>query len=200
MKPNYCSQPNVPECAFCNLVNYGLDCHKNPIPRGEAGEPSKYQQVYDYLPQFNPSAKTPHLDALEKAGLLDMLSIQQAGAVVIIAQTAFCAGRASMHAEKLDDDIVWVDDIGMLERQDGAWRVISECNIAVEAVKIRARDAELGIGYTVEQYAIWEAEYDAKIKISAGAVLGSIKSERKTESSRKNGLLGGRPRKTPKSE
>jgi hypothetical protein len=200
MKPNYCSRPDVPECWLCSLVNYGLDCNNNPIPRQPEGEPSKYQLVYDHpvLRHYVPSEKAPHLDVLEKVGLLDALTPDQLAAIVIIAQSAFRTGQASMQAEKLDNDAVWIDGVGMLERQpDGNWKVTG-VSAGADAAKIRAREAELGISYTAEQYAVWEAAYDARVKISAAATLGSIRSERKTASSRANAGKPPRPGSRPR--
>lgn len=191
MKPDYCTIPNVTECMYCNLVNYGLDCANNPIPVSqEEIVPSKYQQVYDYLPQYNPSAKTPHLDAIRQAGLLEVLSIEKAAEVVIIVQTAYQRGRASAGAEKIDTDAVWLDGVGMIERQpDNTW-LVTGYDAARDAAMIRACEAELGTGFSTEQYNVWAKSY-------AAAALGSIKSERKSASSRKNGRLGGRPQKQP---
>lgn len=71
-----------------------------------------------------PSAKIPHIQAIEKAGLLDDLTQDQAAQVVIIAQAAYQRGRAATGAEKIDADAVWVNGIGAIEKQtDGAWKV-----------------------------------------------------------------------------
>jgi hypothetical protein len=128
MKPDYCSRPDVPACHLCSLVSYGLDCYNNPInpilTSNDAGEPSKYQQVYDALPKYVPSEKTPHIDALEAAGLLDALTVDQAALAVVIAQTAYRRGQASRGAEKIDNDAVWLYGVGGLEKQpDGTWKL-----------------------------------------------------------------------------
>lgn len=125
MKPDYCNCPDVPACHLCSLASYGLDCYNNPIPTDDnAGEPSKYQQVYDALPKYVPSEKTPHIDALKKAGLLDVLTAEQAAQVVVIAQTAYRNGQRSQGAERIDNDAVWLDGVGGLEKQpDGTWKL-----------------------------------------------------------------------------
>lgn len=125
MKPDYCSRPEVPACHLCSLVSYGLDCYSNPIPTDDdTGEPSKYQRVYDALPKYVPSEKTPHIDALEATGLLDALTVEQAAQVVVIAQTAYRNGQRSQGAEKIDNDAVWLDGVGGLEKQpDGTWKL-----------------------------------------------------------------------------
>jgi hypothetical protein len=61
MTTNYCSQNNG-DCKTCSLVNYGRDCHNNPIQTcATCGErtPSKehFQAVYDDL-GFAPAVDT----------------------------------------------------------------------------------------------------------------------------------------------
>lgn len=124
-KPAYCTQPDVAECVYCSLVNYGLDCANNPIPGyGQISEPTKRQQVYDYLrlAAYVPSAIEPHLDALDQAGLIDQLSVEQLVTICRLMQSAYSHGRSSTGAEMIDNDAVWLDGIGGLERQpDGTW-------------------------------------------------------------------------------
>lgn len=94
-------------------------------PDREEEEPSKAQQVYVHptLRKYTPSEKTPHIDALDTAGLLDALTIDQCAAVVIIAQTAYQNGQRAQGAERIDNDAVWLDGVGGLERQpDGLWK------------------------------------------------------------------------------
>lgn len=88
-------------------------------------EPSRYSLVYDHplLNGYVPSAKTPHLDALQAAGLLDVLTPEQAAEVVIIAQTAYRNGQASMGAERIDTDAIWVNGVGMIEVVSGEWKL-----------------------------------------------------------------------------
>ncbi len=84
--------------------------------------PSKTQQVYNQLSKLLPSEKSPHIDALEIAGLIDQLPIDQLCSIVILMQTAYRNGQFSRGAEKIDNDIVWVDGIGGIERQpNGTW-------------------------------------------------------------------------------
>lgn len=168
MKPNYCSRPNVTECAICSLVNYGLDCYNNPIPQAE-GEPSKYQQVYDHrlIRHYVPSEKTPHLDALEKAGLLDALTADQLAQIVILAQTAYRNGQASTGAERVDNDAVWLNGVGGIEKQpDGTWKLTMP---------------DKGVD-----------------KSSAAAALGRSKSPAKAAAARENGKRGGWPKGKPR--
>lgn len=123
MKPDYCTNTNVATCSTCNLVNYGLDCHNNPVTSATAPL-SKYQQVYDALRQLVPSEKTPHLDALEDRQLLDDLTVDQATIIVQLMQSAYRNGQASQGAEKIDGDAVWINGVGAIECQpDGTWKL-----------------------------------------------------------------------------
>ena len=46
-KPNYCIYPKTDNCLDCHLVNYGLDCHNNPVAveRDESYAPSNWEQA-----------------------------------------------------------------------------------------------------------------------------------------------------------
>jgi hypothetical protein len=168
MKPNYCTT-NCESCSSCNLTNYGLDCENNPI-LAEYAEPSKYQRVVNALREKNyvPSAITPHLDALGSAGLIDALTMEQLVQIVIIAQTAYRNGQQSTGAELIDNDAIWINGIGGLEKQpDGTWKLTMP-------------------------------DKPNAIAAALGRLGGSVKSERKSSASRENGKLGGRPRKEKK--
>lgn len=108
-----------------SLSSYGRDRYNNPIPTDDDSiEPSTWTLAYTHptLARYVPSEKIPHLDALQAAGLLDQLTVDQVAAIVIIAQTAYRNGQRAQGAEKIDNDAVWVDGIGGIERQpDGAW-------------------------------------------------------------------------------
>lgn len=136
MKPNYCTQPDVEDCTYCNLVNYGLDCQNNPVAIFEVPQ-SKYHMVLNHstLHHYTPSEKTPHIDALDGAGLLDVLSVDQLASIVIIAQAAYRNGQASQKAELIDSDAVWLDGVGTLEKQgDGTWKLTTLDKSAAAAV------------------------------------------------------------------
>jgi hypothetical protein len=168
MKPNYCT--NLCEsCSGCNLTNYGLDCENNPI-QAEYVEPSKYQQVIDLLRAkcYVPSTITPHLDALESAGLIDALTVEQLVQIVIIAQTAYRNGQQSTGAELIDNDAIWINGIGGLEKQpNDIWKLTMP-------------------------------DKPNAIAAALGRLGGSVKSDAKAAASRENGKLGGRPRKEKK--
>jgi len=135
----------------------------------ENEEQSKYQQVYRHrdLLILLPSAKEPHLDALAAAGLLDQLSIDHLVIVVKLMQTAYQKGRSSTGAEKIDNDAIWLNGVGGLEKQpDGTWVLTMLDKPGAVAASV------------------------------AAATLGSIKTERKSKTSANNGRKGGRPRKT----
>lgn len=131
--------------------------------------PSKYSMVYDHelLLTYVPSAKAPHINAIQESGLLDELTPAQAAKVVIIAQSAYQNGRSAQGAEKIDKDAVWVDGIGGIGRQsDGTWVLSmpdkSDTSIAAAAL---------------------------------GSKGGSVTSEAKAAAARANGRKGGRPKK-----
>ena len=136
-------------------------------------EPSIYTLVYNHptLRHYVASHKTPHLDALAKAGLLETLTVDQAAAIVIIAQTAYQNGQRAQGAERIDNDAVWLDGVGGLERQaDGTWR------LTMPDGGLETMAAELG---------------------RRG---GSVSSEAKAAAARANDKRGGRPRKNTQPE
>lgn len=119
------------------------------------------------LPGLLPSEVEPHITALEAAGIYAALTPEQQAGIIRLMQTAYRAGQASRQAEKLDDDGVWIDGVGGLERQpDGAWKLITP------------DEPEL-----------------SRIAAALGQRGGAAKSERKAATSAANGKLGGRPKK-----
>ncbi len=141
-----------------------------PLDSDDDGEqPSKAEQVYRAVRPLLPSESYPHITALGEAGLLDDLTVEQAAAVVRLMQAAYRKGQAAQGAEQIDSDAVWLDGVGMIERQnDGTWQVTGPAEGLTVAVA-----AELG---------------------RAG---GSATSEAKRQAARANGRKGGRPRNNP---
>lgn len=170
--------------------------NKHYNPEGEELRPySVRQPSHPLLPNFVPSEVEPHIAALEKAGIYDNLTQEQQATVIKLMQQAYRNGQAHQGAEKIDNDCVWVNDVGMIERQpDNTW-LITGYDAAKDAEMIRARDAELGIGYSIQQYNDWAKSYYARQLGSKG---GSATSDAKKKSSRENGKLGGRPSKKAK--
>lgn len=120
----------------------------------------------DHLRGYVPSAVLPHIEALQKVGIYDRLSVDDQGLLIKLMQQAYENGRAAQGAEKIDVDAVWVDGIGGLECQpDGSWKLTMPDNNASMAA------AALG---------------------SKG---GSVTSRAKAAAARANGRKGGRPRK-----
>lgn len=135
---------------------------------GDDEQPTKGEQVYRAAHPLGPSESWPHIGALAAAGLLDALSVEQAATIVRLMQAAYRNGQAAQGAEKVDEDYVWLDGVGGLERQpDGAWRLVDPVAAAVQAAA-----TELG---------------------RKG---GASTSEAKAAASRANGRKGGRPRKS----
>lgn len=134
----------------------------------EEDEPqSKAEQVYQAAWPLVPSESRPHIKALGQAGLLDDLTISQAATIVHLMQAAYRNGQGSRGAEKIDDDYVWLDGVGGLERQsDGTWTVTAP---------------EQGLA--------------SSVAADLGRRGGSVTSEAKRQAARANGRKGGRPRK-----
>ncbi len=121
-----------------------------------------------YLQGYTPSEVYPHIEALQAAGLYERLSEDDQGLVIKLMQAAYRNGKAAQGAERIDTDTVWLDGVGMIERQpDGTWQVTAPAGELASAVA-----AELG---------------------RAG---GSATSEAKRRAARENGRKGGRPRKS----
>lgn len=127
---------------------------------------SKAEQVYQAARPLLPSESWPHIWALSEAGLLFDLTVEQAAAIVNLMQTAYRNGRREQGAEKIDNDFVWLDGVGGLERQsDGTWTVT-------------APDQALA----------------SSVAADLGRRGGQATSEAKRAASRENGRKGGRPR------
>ena len=136
----------------------------------DEAEPSPYSLVYDHplLRHLVPSGKTPHLDTLAEQGLLDVLTTEQAAKVVIIAQTAYRNGQRGAGAERIDNDAVWIDGVGGIEKQpDGLWKL------------------------TMPDGGIDTSMAAARL----GSQGGKSTSATKAAAARENGKRGGRPRK-----
>ena len=166
---------------------------KHYDPEGNELRPYTVRQPsHPLLPNMTPSEVEPHIAALQEAGIYDALTDEQQATVIRLMQQAYRNGQDHQGAEKIDNDAVWVNEIGMIERQpDNTW-IITGYDAAKDAEMIRARDAELGIGYSIEQYSEWAKSYYAR---QLGSMGGSSTSDAKKKSSRENGKLGGRPRK-----
>lgn len=141
-----------------------------PLDSDDDGEqPSKAEQVYRAVRPLLPSESYPHITALGEAGLLDDLTVEQAAAVVRLMQAAYRNGQGSRGAEKIDDDYVWLDGVGGLERQsDGTWTVTAP---------------EQGLA--------------SSVAADLGRKGGQATSEAKRQAARANGRKGGRPRNNP---
>jgi len=90
-------------------------------------EISKNTLVFEHpeLLMFVPSGRWPHIEALDKAGLIEQLTVDQLATIVRLMQLAYLDGQNSRGAEKIDNDFVWIDDIGGIERQsDGTWKLM----------------------------------------------------------------------------
>ena len=89
-------------------------------------EPSRAQMVSDHplLMTYVPSAKSPHIERLAAAGLLDNLTIEQSAKIVKIAQAAYQQGKSDAGAERIDTDAIWIDGVGGIEQQpNGMWKL-----------------------------------------------------------------------------
>ena len=165
---------------------------KHYSPDGEELRPYTIRQPSHPLLSMGPSGVEPHIDALASAGIYDDLTQEQQAIIIRLMQQAYRNGQAQQGAEKIDNDAVWVDRVGLLERQpDATTWLVTGYDAAKDAEMIRARDAELGTGYTITQYNEWAKSYYAR---QLGAIGGSSRSKRKAAASRANGRKGGRPR------
>lgn len=70
-----------------------------------------------------PSGFYPHLEILPK-DIIETLSARQLAEVIYQMQAAYRNGQHSQGAERIDNDAVWLDGVGGLERQsDGTWKL-----------------------------------------------------------------------------
>ena len=170
--------------------------NKHYNPEGEELRPySVRQPSHPLLPNFVPSEVDPHISALEKAGIYGNLTQEQQATIIKLMQQAYRNGQAHQGAEKIDNDCVWVDEVGMIERQpDHTW-LVTGYSAAKDAEMIRARDAELGIGYSTQQYNDWASSYHARQLGSKG---GSSTSDVKRKASAANGKAPVKPGKNPR--
>lgn len=114
---------------------------------------------------YVPSEYETHINNFPKEAF-DVLPTRLIVDIVRQIQSAYREGQASMQAEKIDNDCVWVNGIGGIEKQpDGSWKLAMPDNT----------NSEVNIS-------------------AAAAALGSIRTARKAASSRENGKLGGRPK------
>ena len=141
---------------------------KHYDPNGNELRPySVRQPSHPLLPNFVPSEVEPHIAALEDAGIYNDLTQEQQAVVITLMQKAYRNGQAHQGAEKIDNDAVWLDGVGGLEKQpDGTWKLTMP---------------DRGI--------------DKLAAAELGRKGGLSTSEAKKKSSRDNGKLGGRPKK-----
>lgn len=120
-----------------------------------------------HLRGYVPSEVWPHIEALQSVGIYARLGEDDQGLIIKLMQAAYQNGRAAQGAEKIDNDAVWVDGIGGIERQpDGTW-ILSMPD-----------------------------KSDASIAAAAlGSKGGSVTSDAKAAAARANGRKGGRPKK-----
>lgn len=166
---------------------------KHYSPNGDELHPYTIRQPsHPLLPNMVPSEVEPHITALEQAGIYTDLTQEQQATIIRLMQQAYRNGQTHQDAEKIDNEAVWVDEVGLIERQpDGTW-LVTGYDAAKDAEMIRARDAELGVGYTIQIYNEWAKSYYAR---QLGKKGGSATSKAKSDASRRNGRKGGRPRK-----
>jgi len=104
---------------------------KNHIdPNGNELHPYTIRQPsHPLLPKMIPSEVEPHITALENAGIYNDLTQETQAAIIALMQQAYRNGQAHQHAERIDSDAVWVDDVGMIERQpNDTWIVTGHDN------------------------------------------------------------------------
>ena len=82
------------------------------------------QPSHPLLPHFVPSEVEPHISALKEAGIYNDLTQEQQAIIIRLMQQAYRNGQAHQGAEKIDNDAVWLDGVGGLEKQaDGTWKL-----------------------------------------------------------------------------
>ena len=98
---------------------------KHYSPEGAELHPYSIRQPsHPLLPRMVPSEVEPHITALENAGIYDDLTQEQQATIIRLMQQAYRNGQAHQGAEKIDNDAVWLDGVGGLEKQpDGTWKL-----------------------------------------------------------------------------
>ena len=71
----------------------------------------------------SPSMYLYSLDMLT-TDLIEGLTSSQLATILVAMHKSYQNGQASMHAERLELDAVWVDDIGLLEKTGDSWHVM----------------------------------------------------------------------------
>lgn len=163
---------------------------KHHSPEGE--ELRSYtvrQPSHPLLPKMIPSEVEPHIEALENASIYNDLTQEMQATIITLMQQAYRNGQVHQHAERIDSDAVWVDDIGMIERQPNDTWIVTGYDAAKDAAMIRARDSELGIGYSAEQYNKWAKSYAAR---QLGSLGGSANTDLQNKARAKNSKNAGR--------
>ena len=119
---SYCTQNNG-DCTTCSLVNYGMDCTNNPVPEffnpRKGNKESRAMAAYD---GFKGGQTVAHIKKLIGKELAGRLTGHELGLVMSAVNRAYHEGKASMGAETVDGDYVWVNcldkgfDLNVLRR------------------------------------------------------------------------------------
>lgn len=104
----YCTQNNG-DCKTCSLVNYGRDCHNNPINKTQ--KTKKLRGRAAAMDAYNGHNGPVTLAAVEDQipdELRQRLTGREYGLVMSVVNTAYHNGRASHGGLDLCDDCVWL--------------------------------------------------------------------------------------------